>query len=110
MLKGTIEARMALRDFHLRIAVGKILQHHTKVYFTNMLRLPYIFKLLILWRVQLQELRNYLIAQQLKFLVLKGESSNEELSKIEMIELIKAAGMFLFEQHGPNSNAIERKL
>lgn len=66
-------------------------------------------KVRILCNVQLQELRNYLIAQQLKFLVLKGESNNEELSRIEMIDLIKATGMFLFAQHGSNSNPLERK-
>lgn len=57
----------------------------------------------------MQELRNYLIAQQLKFLVLKGESKDGVLSRIEMIELIKATGMFLFAQYGLNSNPMERK-
>lgn len=49
----------------------------------------------------LQEFSNYLIGNKLKHLLTKSEADEENLTKFEIIDLIRVANHFLVEKYGP---------
>lgn len=116
LLKSVITTHILRPKFHLRIEFGNAgrIENPAKV-LSFVQDLPNVIGIFIYYHRNLysnepiQELRSYLVANNLKHIVLKGANNEDDLTKKENVELIKVAYSYLIVQHGPHPKLAERK-